>query len=67
MARLGLKEKSHGLLAPMRDTAPLIGHAQAMRSWRDPDVLRVHPPIERLRIKPKEMDGAWQYDAGIGL
>ena len=67
MARLGVKEKSHGLLAPMRGTVPLIGHAQAMRSWRDSDVLYVYQPIKRLRIKPKEMDSAWQYDAGIGL
>ena len=67
MARLGVKEKCHGLLAPMRDTAPFIGHAQAMRSWRDADVLYVYQPIKRLRIQPKEMDSAWQDDAGMGL
>ena len=67
MAGPGLQEKRHGLLAPMRAAAPLIGHAQAMKSWRDSDVLYVHQPIERLRIKPKEMDSAWQDDAGIGL
>ena len=67
MARPGLQEKGHGLLAPMRAAAPLVGHVQAMQSWRDPNVLYVHQPIERLRIKPKEMDSAWQYDAGIGL
>ena len=67
MAGLGLKEKRHGRLAPMGGTVPLIGHAQAMGSWRDADVLDVHQPIKRLRIKPKEMDSAWQYDAGIGL
>jgi len=67
MARLGLEKKDHVLLAVMRDATSFIRHAQAMRPWCDPDVL--HPPLprERLRINPKEMDCAWQQDAGIGL
>jgi hypothetical protein len=59
MAGLGLKEKRHSRLVSMCDTAALIGHAQAMKSWRDPDVIHVHQPIERLRIQPKEMDSVW--------
>jgi len=67
MAGVGLEEKDHVLLAPMRGTAPLVGQAQTMRAWRDPDGLHAHPPIERLGIKPEEMDRTWQHDQRIGL
>ena len=32
MAGVGLEEKDHVLLAPMRGTAPLVGQAQTMRA-----------------------------------
>jgi len=67
MALLSLEEKGHILLAPMRVTAPLVAQAQTMRAWRDPYGLHAQPPIERLGIKPEEMDRTWPHDQRIGL
>ena len=67
MALLRLEKKDCILLAPMRGTASLVGQAQPMRAWRDSDGLHAQPPIERLGIKPEEMDRAWPHDQRIGL
>jgi hypothetical protein len=67
MALLSLEEKGHILLASMRVTASFVAQAQPMRAWRDSDSLHAQPPIERLGIKPEEMDRAWPHDQRIGL
>ena len=67
MASFSFEEKGHVWLAPMRVTASLVGYVQTVRAWRDPNCLYAHPPIERLGIKPEEMERAWPYDQGIGL
>jgi hypothetical protein len=67
MALLSLEKKGHILLAPMRFTTALVAQAQPMRAWCDPYGLHAQPPIERLSIKPEEMDRAWPHDQRIGL
>ena len=67
MALLSLEKKGHVLLASMRVTVALVAQAQTMRAWCDPYGLHAQPPIERLGIKPEEMDRAWPHDQRIGF